>query len=182
MVGSALAQGPEPLPDFNIMTPAGAVTSSANLTGSLRGTNSITVDDGVPVRPHQWLLVYVRPNCAACDKILNVFHEKPISPLVANNVVVIVGDLKVGGVNLVSKRFPWVPDSSWFLDTLNDAFKKLTLQSDSVILGMRESTIQWKLVGPLPAADNRKEQSHNSPHDADLKNLKAIVASWLAVK
>src|SRR3954464_3409304 len=65
MVGSALAQGPEPLPDFNIMTPGGAVTSSANLTGSLRGANSITVDDGVPVRPHQWLLVYVRPNCAA---------------------------------------------------------------------------------------------------------------------
>jgi len=182
MAGSAFAQGPQPLPDFKVTTPDGAATNSSSLVGDRRGAVSTSVDDGSPARPHQWLLVYVAPNCPSCEKILNVFHEKTISPLVANNVVVIVGDLKTGNLKMLSQRFPWVPAGSWFLDTLKEAFQKLDLKSNAVILGVRDLSIQWKLVGPLSPANARKGQDGGSPHNADLKQLTAIVSSWITEK
>jgi hypothetical protein len=161
---ATFAAGPVPLPSFNVKKPSGEVVSSQSIpVRPVSTTQTVPGQSAPPPVPLQWLLIYASPNCVTCAKILAGLNSKDVSAQLKDHVVVIVGDLKAENVKRITKSYPWIPDSTWYLDATKEASKQLALKTDVLVLGMRDNNIMWRMAG-APAAQ---------------KTLSSIVKSWI---
>jgi len=120
-----------PLPAFAALGIDGAAIESAALA-----------TDGT------WLLVYVRHQCAPCDRLLAVAagDERPA----ASRIVFIVGDAGPAVVRETAQRYPSLEGARWLADPDGRAAAALGLGAVPAVHGLRGSTIEWTLIGGLP--------------------------------
>ena len=141
------ASQPVPLPEFEI----------AQLDGT-----PVQSQSGLP-SSGKWLIVYVRPNCAPCDRLLNLI-KKDAHPGLPSKMVVIAGGLDGLAATEARARFKELADAQWYTDRPGKAWVALKVFGVPMVFGVRDRTIEWSLSGVLPS-------------DAQVKS---ILASWAA--
>lgn len=115
----------------------------------------------IPIQ-HQWLLIYVTPNCRACEKLLNLIDNKNDMGL-PTKVVVVNGRADSKQSAKVAQKFPDLRGASWYADPTADAFKKLELRGAPMIVGLRQNVVMWKMAGLL---------------NGDTEKVRSIMNSW----
>ena len=144
---SLAAQRPDrTLPDFAVVDANGEKAASATFAAERR-----------------IVLVYARPNCRACDQLLNVL-VKSGAPGLEARLVVIVGASVDDTKAFISKSLPQeLQGAVVYADAQGAGWDALHLQGVPVMMGIEGQRIDWTLSG---APDRRL--------------LESAVRSWLA--
>jgi hypothetical protein len=151
-----------------VLTTAAAVRVHAIERGPLPAL-TLSGIDGAPVassgivKEGNWLIVYVQPDCRACESILGAAtHEK--HPGLPDRLVVVVGGASSKELRALADRFPGLPAGAWHADPDRAMFDRLRLTGVPVVVGLRGSMIEWGLSGVLP----------------DAAAVESVLASWIA--
>ena len=136
-VGSSAAD--RPLPAFQVVA----------LTGQRVGSADVA-DTG------NWLIVYTRPQCAACDQVLRLLvpadtgPQPAIPPQSLARVRIVVGGAAAPAVNALRQRYPALADARWYGDPSSDMAAALALHGAPAVFGMHDLHIAWTSQGALP--------------------------------
>lgn len=125
----------QPLPTFQVASPDGA-------------TESI---DALSIEP-QWLIVYVTPNCPACNRLLDALATWQ-SPAANARTVVIVSGEPVAVRSYVTNRRAAVATSRMYSDEQMQLPRALGLAGGPAIVGIRGGQVEWVLKGVLNDPD-----------------------------
>ncbi len=135
----------QPLPTFQVASPDGATESIHALS----------------IEP-QWLIVYVTPNCPACNRLLDALATWQSPAAMARTVVVVSGE-PVAARAYVTNRAAAVATSRIYSDEQMQLPRALGLASSPAIVAIRGGHVEWVLKGVL-----------NDP-DA----LESVIRAWL---
>jgi hypothetical protein len=132
LVQAPAAAADRALPDFEVMSAEAETVSS------------VALGDG-----GRWLLIYIRPDCAACDAVTNLWSdgEAPAAPA---RVRVIVGAASADTLPQMQARYPMLNGAAWYADPTGAAARALGLAGAPVLVGMRGGRIAWTSHGLLP--------------------------------
>lgn len=109
----------------------------------------------------KWLLVYVSANCASCERLLTLVKTEEHPELPWKMVIIVGGDAaRASRVRATAKD---LNDAEWYADPSSKALAALKLSGVPVVLGVRDTTIEWSLSGVL----------------AREAEVKSILASWV---
>jgi hypothetical protein len=139
-----LAIDPVPMPDFQLITLDGQTIKSSDLPAA-----------------GSWLLIYVQPTSHYCDQLLKTFTKDRYPSLPASAVFIVNGS--ADDAKNMKAKYPDLASASWYADPGKAAFAQLKLHGVPVMLGIRDSKIQWTLNGILP----------------DDKTMQSILTSWI---
>lgn len=150
VVAIALGEGaraaePMPLPDFDLTALDGSAVRSRDLASN-----------------GKWLMLYVQPNCRACDALLKVVTAAEFPPL-AGRLVIIVGGGSTHDATSMSSRFPELAGAAWYADESRQASVEMKVTGAPVAIGVRQATIVWNFNGVLP----------------DPIRMKSMLKSWI---
>jgi hypothetical protein len=138
------AQQKRPLPAFSVVDSGGQAVAST----------AIPYDA-------TWLLVYVQPRCAACDRVLKRIDADERAA--ATRIVVVAGGMDAAGVAELAATYPHMQESRWLADPDRSAARALGIRATPIVLGMRGGGMEWRLNG---VADGGRE-------------LDSILFTWL---
>ena len=131
--------------------PAFALTDSAGRT----------VASTQLVRPGNWLLVYVGPDCPSCESVLkSVGHEEAAT--LAPRMAIVVNSTDGEAIEGIVRRYPWLAAASWYAGAADGA-EALRITSVPTVFGVRDGTIEWSVAGVL----------------TDATDIKAIMSNWV---
>jgi hypothetical protein len=133
-----------PLPEFFIQDLNGQFVSSAGF-----------------VRPGNWMIVLVRPDCSPCDKLLEAIPLEPES--VPSRFVVILTGADTAAAAIFKARFPALAPAQWYVDEFGNSLPLSQLPAAPVMFGLRQHMIEWSLAGIAP----------------DLRTVRGAMLSWL---
>jgi len=136
---------PTAMPDFQISRGDGSTLSSTQIPES-----------------GKWLFVYLKQNCAGCERFLRIFR-KADNPALPSHVVVVIGGIPPDKLDALASKFPELAQAQWYADPGESAVSPLQIKGSPIIFGAQDSTLNWSIVG-VPGGDSRK--------------LKAIFKSW----
>jgi hypothetical protein len=100
--------------------------------------------------PGQWLLVYIRPNCRACDSALRLINANAASK------VVIVGAMPVTELKKVAANYTALSGATWYSDSSNQLAALLNFTGSPVTFGVRNRSIFWNINGVLQDQDQNR--------------------------
>jgi len=140
----ARALQPLPLPAFQLLKLDGSAIQSTHLgpTG-------------------QWLILYLQPECRACEGVLQLIKQKEQHPNLPSHLV-IVGGMTLPQMNALAAKYPDLSTALWTVDPTGTVSKQLKMVGAPTVLGVRQSTVMWSVGGTLK----------------DPLQLKTIVESW----
>jgi len=118
------------------------------------------VSSGQLTRAGNWLLVYVRPDCRACDAVLQSV-EADDAPWLAPRIAVVVQAVDLAAVEATQRRFPSLAGATWYGDAAAGA-RALRVTNAPVVFGVRDGIIEWSVAGVL----------------SDATDVKTIMANW----
>jgi hypothetical protein len=147
-VGARLgADERRPLPAFSVVAPTGVSVASAQLS----------------TESHP-LLVYVVPDCRACDRLIAALIDwQPTLP--ANRLVVIIGASTEAARTYAQERhISGTGTISWYADPLQAGASALGVRHMPALVAVDNDRIEWTVSGVL-----------NAPGA-----LESIVRSWTA--
>ena len=147
-VGARLvADERRPLPAFTVVAPTGVSVASAQLS----------------TEPHP-LLVYVVPDCRACDRLIAALIDwQPTLP--ANRLVVIIGaSTEAARTYAQDRHIAGTTTISWYADPLQTGASALGVRHMPALVAVDNDRIEWTVSGVL-----------NAPGA-----LESIVRSWTA--
>ena len=130
LVGSARADAQNALPAFDVVSPQGAVVHSAGLSNQSR-----------------WLIVYVAPACAPCDRLLAMLAASPATLATARLVVVIGANVTAAG-RYAAEHLSGLP-VSWYADVSGEGRRSLGLQQPVALVAVENGQRQWTVSGVL---------------------------------
>jgi hypothetical protein len=133
------------LPAFELIAASGQAVSSRTL-----------------IRDGRWLLVYVQPDCAACDTLLRLVSRAE-HPQLAPRMVVVEYGAAADTVRAIAAQYPELEESRWLVDLSGTSKAPLQLTGTPAIYGMNGDTIEWSLAGVLTSPD-----------------VKSILVNWLS--
>jgi hypothetical protein len=116
--------------------------------------------DGLVRRGH-WLVIYVRPDCAACDALLKLVVRAE-HPQIAPRVAIVEYGATSEAVRALAAMYPELAESQWFADLAGASAAPLQLRGTPAIFGLNGDTIEWSLAGVLPPPE-----------------VKAVLANWI---
>ena len=132
---SVVAAEQRVLPAFEVEAPEGLTVSSEQLSADA-----------------QWLMVYVSPTCAACDRLLELMAARQ-SPAAAARTVVIVAGERAAARAYVAARHGVAPAMRLYADVTMQAARALALSGSPSIVAIRRGQIEWVLTGVLNDPD-----------------------------
>lgn len=148
LVAVSAAADRRPLPAFSVVTPAGVPTVSTQLGGSGR-----------------WLLIYVKPHCVSCDRLLTALDTWGVLQQGAARVVVVVAD---SPESLEARVRPLMATSGQavqlYADATAQAAAALGVGRAPLLIGVEDGLVDWTVAGVL-----------NDPHAVE-----TVVRNWLA--
>ena len=141
--GLASAKKPAPLPDFTVLAPDGTSVKSAQLK-----------------LPNQWLLVYVQPNAASSDTILNSLNDGKLNSL-NNKILLIIGGVQPSDASAMLAGFPFLKSITYYADPKRNAQHAMGLPGIPAVLGMKQNVVQWRFVGAMPKPEHTRSLLKN---------------------
>jgi hypothetical protein len=112
------------------------------------------------IQEGRWLLIYVRPGCQPCERLLELFKR---DELVQPERVVVMVRSSPPKAAAMAERFPDLTDSLWYADTMSEGFTSLKLPGVPVVHGLHGGEIAWRVNGLV----------------SKTKDLRSILMSWL---
>ena len=143
-VGSVRASAQSTLPAFDVMSEQGAIVHSAALSPQPR-----------------WLLIYVTPACAPCDRLLAMLAASPATLATLRLVVVIGADVTAAG-HYAAGHLSGMP-VPWYADVSGEGRRSLGLQQSVALVAVENGQRQWTVSGVL-----------NDPHA-----LETVIRTWV---
>ncbi|HXH05311.1 MAG TPA: hypothetical protein VNI83_01855 [Vicinamibacterales bacterium] len=134
---ATLAARERPLPAFTVTAPDGRSAASGELWSEGR-----------------WLLVYVTPQCPACDRLLDALGTWALPAGAARTVVVVRAPLDAAG-SYLAQHLPLESDAiAWFADPDGRTGQALGTRWTPALAGIEAGRIAWQIAGVLndPAA------------------------------
>jgi hypothetical protein len=135
-----------PLPAFTVTTIDGAPIDSALMTAET-----------------QYVLLYVRPDCRPCDRLLGLLRSAN-SPQFTSRIVVIVSGAPAAGAAYVARQIPASAGAvTWYADTEGGGFRALRLAGMPELIGVKNGEMEWSIAGVLN----------------DAATVESVVRSWV---
>lgn len=129
---SAAAIEQRAIPSFTVTRLDGAIVDSRQLTAET-----------------QYVLLYVRPDCRPCDRLLALVGSAN-SPQFTSRVVVLVSGETNTGAGYVSRQIPAEAGPlTWYADTDGGAYRALRLTGAPVLIGVKDGQVMWSVAGVL---------------------------------
>ena len=141
------AHAANPIPEFAVVTRDGQPFSSRDFSAEGR-----------------WLMIYVAPDCGACDGILGIFSESEAPNRPERVVVILAGD--AAQTRALASRFPALSRAHWYADPGGAAGRALQVPMRPTVLGLQDRAIGWSL--PFAASPDRAAVE-----------LRPLLANWL---
>ena len=133
--GDARALDQNPMPAFELVSPAGAVVASGDLSTEAH-----------------WLLVYVAATgCGSCDRLMSALEQwRPTLP--QRRVVIVVRGSREAVQAYATQHA--VADGAWYADSGESGARALGLQHVPALVAVERGRIAWLVTGVLndPAA------------------------------
>jgi hypothetical protein len=127
---AAIERGP--LPAFTVTTLDGAPIDSTLMTPET-----------------QYVLLYVRPDCRPCDRLLALLRSAS-SPQFTSRVVVIVNGAPEASAAYVARHIPAAAGPvTWYADTQGDGYRALRLAGMPELIGVKNGEMMWSIAGVL---------------------------------
>jgi hypothetical protein len=130
---------------------------------------TLTAGDGTAVtsdrlvQPGSWALIYVAPDCAACQAVLrSIDRAERQAP--TRRLVIVVAGVNADNVLAEAARYPNLSDVTWLADPSNAVLQQIGQPGAPIIFGMRARMIEWSLAGVL----------------MDATDARSILVSWLS--
>ena len=101
------------------------------------------------VRPGNWTLVIVRPDCLPCDRVLGVISEMSAE---ARLVVIVAGTDAAGGAAYAA-RYPGLASARWYADPNYESSALPPYRAAPLMYGLRGNIQRWSLAGIVPDLD-----------------------------
>jgi hypothetical protein len=122
--------------------------------GSGIESRSLAVDE-------TWLFVYVQADCPPCDALLARIDSAP-RPSVSRIVIVAAG-MDAAQAGALAAKYANLRESRWLADPRAGAAVPLGVRTLPTVLGLRGSSIEWRLTGIV----------------RDARELDSILFTWL---
>ena len=128
--GRAGALDQNPVPAFDLVSPAGAVVGSADLS-----------------KEAHWLLVYVAAaGCGSCDRLISSLEQwRPTLP--QGRVVIIVGGSRDAAHAYAMQHA--IADGAWYADAGESGVRALGLQHLPALVAIERGRVAWVVTGVL---------------------------------
>jgi len=121
-----------PMPAFTVTRLDGTVVDSAHLTAET-----------------QYVLLYVKPDCRPCDRLLSLIRHAD-SPQFTSRVVVLVNGAATAGDRYVAGLIPAEAGPvTWYADTDGGGYGALRLTGAPVLIGVKDGRVMWSIAGVL---------------------------------
>ena len=117
--------------------------------------NSAAVDSSTFASRGRVVLVYVRPDCRACDQLLGLLAHNP-DPAAASRLLVVVLASVGDAAAFAARTGNGLGAASWYADPDADAWNALGLEGLPVMMGVGQQRIGWTFSG---APDRRLLES-----------------------
>jgi hypothetical protein len=116
---------------------------------------TVTRLDGTPIdstlmtAESQYVLLYVRPDCRPCDRLLALLKSVN-SPQFTSRVVVIVSGAPGAGATYVARHIPAAAGPvTWYADAQGDGYRALRLAGMPELIGVKNGEMMWSIAGVL---------------------------------
>ena len=127
----AMAMAPVPLPAVSLTNGSGETISAAQIG-----------------KENRVLLVLVRRSFPGSDRLLSYLNG--LNPeLTAGRVIIIASGADEKLLRTLSSRFKNLSTAVWYLDRDEHLMKQLGIQATPVVIGVRNATVSWSIVGML---------------------------------
>jgi len=120
------------VPEFDVTGADGAAVSSTALGDE-----------------NNWLMIYIRPACAPCEGVVNLWNDDD-PPAAPSRVRVIVGGATADLLPQIQAQYPMLGGAAWYADPAGAGARALALTGAPALFGMRGQTIAWTSQGLLP--------------------------------
>ena len=122
-----------PLPPFTVMLPDGTAADSRQLTAE-----------------PQYVLLYVKPDCRPCDRLLALVRNAK-SPQFASRVIVIVHGEAAPAAAYVARQAnsSEAAPLAWYADPQGAGYRALRLSGMPELIGVKDGQVMWSVAGVL---------------------------------
>jgi len=97
----------------------------------------------------QYVLLYVRPECRPCDRLLALVRNAK-SPQFTSRVVVIVSGEADAGAAYVARQIPAEAGPlTWYADPQGAGYRALRLSGMPELIGVKDGQVMWSVAGVL---------------------------------
>jgi hypothetical protein len=93
----------------------------------------------------RWLLIYVRPDCAPCQSVLQLVKVEEYPALPGRMVIVVQGT--VDQAREMKAAFADLQDARWYADADGAAATALRIATTPTITGMLNTSMEWSVAG-----------------------------------
>jgi hypothetical protein len=130
-----------------------AIEKRAIPSFSLTRLDGTTVDSAQLTTETQYLLLYVRPDCRPCDRLLALVKSAN-SPQLASRVVVVVNGDAAAGARYVARQIPANANAlTWYADGDGGGYRALRLTGMPALIGVKDGQMMWSIAGVLNDAE-----------------------------
>lgn len=143
----AHAVQPGTLPGFDVTASDGSTRQSAQIA-----------------RNGKWLLIFVKSNCPQCDTLLSALESAATQD--GARVAIVVKAPTPNGLADLKARFPHIPNAAWYADVHAGAARSLEVPASPTTLGMRGTSVAWRLTGAISTLPTDEASGIPAPHDA----------------
>lgn len=164
IAAAAHAVTPATLPSFDVTASDGSTTRSAQIA-----------------RSGKWLLIFVKSNCPQCDTLLSALQSAATQD--GARVAIVVKAPTANGLAQMKARFPLIANAAWYADVHASAVRSLQVPASPTTLGMRGSTVAWRLTGAISTLPTDEASGIAAPHDAAADpraRERTLLNGWLA--
>ena len=124
------------IPSFSVTRLDGTIVDSAQLTAET-----------------QYVLLYVRPDCRPCDRLLALVKSAS-SPQLASRMVIVVNGDASAGAKYVGRQIPATAGPvTWYADTEGGGYRALRLTGMPALIGVKDGQMMWSIAGVLNDAE-----------------------------
>jgi hypothetical protein len=134
------------IPPFSVTRSDGTAVDSAQLTAET-----------------QYVLLYLRPDCRPCDRLLALVKSANAPQLASRMVVVVNGDMNAGA-KYIGRQIPAEAGLvTWYADTDGGGYRALRLTGMPALIGVKDGQMMWSIAGVLN----------------DAETVESVVRTWL---
>jgi hypothetical protein len=130
-----------------------AIEKRAIPSFSLTRLDGTTVDSAQLTAETQYVLLYVRPDCRPCDRLLALVKSAN-SPQFTSRLVVVVNGDTTAGARYVGRQIPAdAGPVTWYADTDGGGYRALRLTGMPALIGVKDGQMMWSIAGVLNDAE-----------------------------
>ncbi|MCU1382352.1 MAG: hypothetical protein JWL71_1049 [Acidobacteria bacterium] len=131
---------------------------------------TVTTLDGTPIDSthmtpeSQYVLLYVRPDCRPCDRLLALLRSVNAPHFTSRVIVIVNGDPRAAAA-YVGRHIPASAGPvTWYADSDSNGFRALRLTGMPELIGVKDGEMMWSIAGVLN----------------DAATVESVVRTWVA--